>query len=137
MCFDDPANDKDPTASEEFNRNKPADHKSMHMVKNSTQLLKVNEANENNDEKKTQSVPTNNHFLLSPILHDSKNKDKIKEMMERKDDEFGNDIEVPENDEEQIQDDWHQSFLANHDRLSFAQNGDNNEISKTARPKTD
>ena len=37
-------------------------------------------------------------------------------MMERRDDDFGQDIPMPQNDEDQINDDWHQSFLANHDR---------------------
>lgn len=44
------------------------------------------------DQNQVKSVPAENHFLLSPVLQDHKNKDKIKEMMERGDDDFGNDI---------------------------------------------
>ena len=41
-------------------------------------------------------------------------------MMERGDDDFGNELQVPQVEETKPQD-WHDTFLANHDRQSFAQ----------------
>jgi len=45
-------------------------------------------------------------------------------MMERRDEEFGNDISVQDvvEDEDPKDEDWHKSFLANYDRLSFVKN---------------
>lgn len=77
-----------------------------------------------------KSVPAENLFLLSPALQDQKNVEKIKEMMERGDEDFANEIQVSGNQldipgtgslEVDTGDDWHQTFLAKHDRLSFAQ----------------
>ena len=52
-------------------------------------------------------MPTNNHFLLSPVLQDQKNQEKLKNMLERGDDDFGQDIPMPQIEEDQIKDDWH------------------------------
>ena len=39
--------------------------------------------------------------------------------MERNDDDFANELEVPNTQDENLNEDWHQSFLANQDRRSF------------------
>ena len=54
-----------------------------------------------------KSLPVDDHFLLSPMLNDQKNKEKIKAMMERNDDDFENELDVPNPQEEHLNEDWH------------------------------
>lgn len=77
-----------------------------------------------------KSLPVDDHFLLSPMLNDQKNKEKIKAMMERNDDDFENELDVPNPQEENLKEDWHQSFLANQDRRSFLVSNDADDDDK-------